>query len=71
MSPVTRAEYEDAYMEALRCLADSGHAVGKPFYDTTGTRYCIVDERKLNDEAVLKLWWGDEITRKILEGRPS
>jgi hypothetical protein len=67
--PITDAEYEDAYAEALLCLADDGHVVGEPFRNGTETRYSIVDGRKLNDEAVLELWWESEITEEIIEGR--
>jgi hypothetical protein len=67
--PLTDREYEDVYAEALLCLADDKHAVGKPFIDGTGARYCMVDERRLNDKAVLELWWGEDIAPKILEGR--
>ena len=71
--PLTDAEYEDAYTEALRCLADSGHAVGSPFINgfTNGTsaRYCMVDNRKLTDREVLEMWWKADISREILEGR--
>ena len=38
---LTDVEYEDAYAEALLCLADEGHAVGEPFISGTGARYCI------------------------------
>lgn len=65
---ITDAEYEDAYAEALLCLADDGHAVGTPFYRGTGARYCIVDDRKLTDKDVLELWWED-IASDIMEGR--
>jgi hypothetical protein len=47
--PVSDAEYEDAYNEALRCLADDGHLVSAPFRDSSGTRYCMIDRRKLDD----------------------
>jgi hypothetical protein len=67
--PLTDAEYEDAYAEALLCLADDGHAVGQPFINGTGARYCMVDERKLTDKNVLELWWDKRIARKILQGR--
>jgi len=75
---ITDAEYEDAYAEALLCLAayaeallclaDDGHAVGTPFYNGTRARYCIVDDRKLTDKDVLELWWED-IASDIMEGR--
>ena len=70
--PLTDAEYEDAYSEALLCLADEGHVVGKtfmPFTIGTGARYCMVDDRKLSDRGVLELWWGEDIAGKILQGR--
>jgi hypothetical protein len=35
--PLTDVEYEDAYAEALLCLADDGHAVSRPVF-TRGTR---------------------------------
>jgi hypothetical protein len=67
--PLTDAEYEDAYTEALLCLAEDGHAVGLPFTNGSTIRYCHVDHRKLSDERVLEMWWGEEITAQILEGR--
>ena len=67
--PLTDAEYEDAYAEALRCLSDEGHAVGKPFINSTGARYCVVDDRKLTDNEVLEMWWKADIARVILQGR--
>ncbi len=66
---LTDAEYEDAYQEALSCLAEEGHSVGIPFIHGTGARYCMVDDRKLSDRQVLTLWWRDAITREILQGR--
>jgi hypothetical protein len=66
---LTDTEYEDAYTEALLCLADDGHAVGTPFYNSAGTRYCMVDARQLTDAAVLLLWWNSNITRQILKDR--
>ena len=71
--PLTDADYEDAYAEALLCLADEGHAVGTPFNTdfingTTG-RGCMVDNRKLSDRGVLELWWGEDIASAILDGR--
>jgi hypothetical protein len=67
--PLTAAEYEDAYAEALVCLADDGHQVGVPFRNGTGARYCTVDGRKLDDRGVLEAWWEAEITAEILEAR--
>ena len=68
-APLTDTEYEDAYAEALLCLADDGYAVGEPFINGTGARYCMVDDRKLTDREVLELWWKTDIARKILQGR--
>ena len=68
-APLTDADYEDAYAEALRCLADDGHAVGEPFINGTGARYCMVDDSNLTDREVLEQWWKREITREILQGR--
>jgi hypothetical protein len=65
---ITDQEYEDAYAEALFCLADDGHTVGIPFANGTGVRRCEVDSRSLDDKNVLELWWG-EIASQILEGR--
>jgi hypothetical protein len=65
------AEFEDAYAEALLCLVDDGYAVGKPFCDGTGARYCTVEKHCLNDKDILELWWGKDIARRILEGRPA
>ena len=72
-APLTDAEYEDAYAEALRCLADDGYAVGEPFMFTNGigARYCLLDDRKLTDRAVLEMWWKADIAREILRGRRS
>lgn len=70
--PLTDAEYEDAYAEALRCLADDGYAVGEPFINGTngsGARCCMVGDRKLTDREVLVLWWTEDIAREILQGR--
>jgi hypothetical protein len=69
--PLSDAEYEDVYREALLCLADDGRIVETPFYNGNGVRYCLVDNRKLTDEEVLKLWWHEDITRKILKGRAA
>ena len=66
---LTDAEYEDAYAEALLCLADDRHAVGEPFISGTGARYCMVDDQKLTDREVLDLWWKSDITGEILQGR--
>jgi hypothetical protein len=66
--PITDEEYEDAYVEALRCLAEDGRVVGEPFLEG-GQRYCVVDGFKLDDAAVLKLWWESEIAAEILDGR--
>ena len=68
-TPLTDAEYEDTYTEALLCLADDGHAVGEPFINGTGARYCMVDGRKLTDREVLETWWKHDITSEILQGR--
>ena len=70
-APLTDAEYEDAYAEALRCLAEEGYAVREPFMFTNGTgaRYCMMDDRELTDREVLELWWKANIARKILQGR--
>ena len=67
--PLTDAEYEDAYAEALRCLDDEGYAVGTPFFNGTGARYCMVDDRKLTDREVLEMWWEADIASEILRGR--
>jgi hypothetical protein len=66
---LSEAEYEDPYAEALLCLEDDGHAVGVPFIDRTATRQCRVDGCRLSDEEVLELWWGKNITGKILRDR--
>jgi hypothetical protein len=66
---LTDTEYEDAYAEALLCLADDGRVVGAPFYNGSGARYCMVDGRKLTDQDVLELWWEKDIAREILKGR--
>ena len=51
---ITDQEYEDAYAEALVCLADDGHTVGIPFANGTGIRRCEADSRSLDDESVLE-----------------
>ena len=66
--PLTDAEYEDVYAETLVCLADDGHIVSEPFYDR-GIRYCVVDKHTVFDKEALELWWGEQITQEILEGR--
>ena len=66
--PLSETEYEDAYAEALFCLTEVGHAVGKPVF-TNRVRHCSVDQRKLNDKDVLELWWGKDTAKKILRGR--
>ena len=63
------SDYEDAYAEALVCLADDGHVVGKPSFNPAGQRHCVVDGKNLTDEQVLQAWWKDEITQQIMEGR--
>ena len=67
--PLSDAEYEDAYAEALLCLSDDGHVVGSPYINATGTRHCRVDNRLVSDQAVLELWWGKDLTARILKGR--
>ena len=66
---LTDAEYQDAYAEALRCLADEGHAVGEPYISGTGERYCMVDNGTLSDREVLDKWWTRDIASAILQGR--
>ena len=71
-APLTDTEYEDAYAEALLCLAEDEHAVGEPFIngiDGAGVRYCMVNDRKLTDREVLEMWWKANIAREILQGR--
>jgi hypothetical protein len=65
---VTDHEFEDAYREALVCLADVGHVVAGPI-GTDGSRVCIVDGQALNDYAVLNLWWGKKIADQIRHER--
>jgi hypothetical protein len=61
---MTNQEFEDAYREALVCLADVGHVVTGPF-GTDGTRMCMVDARPLCDYEILELWWGKKIADQI------
>jgi hypothetical protein len=61
-------EFEDAYREALVCLADVGHVVAGPI-GTDGSRVCIVDGKPLTDYEVLNLWWGKEIADQIRRER--
>lgn len=67
--PLTESEYEDAYTETLRCLADC-HDVGTPF-QRDGIRYCFVDGEQLDDRGVLGAFWNPEIVRMILKGRSA
>jgi hypothetical protein len=67
--PLTEEEYEDAYREALLCLAEDGHDVGAPFIAANRRRICLVDGRTLDDHQVLELWWGSDISCQITEGR--
>ena len=66
--PLTEQEYEHAY-EALLCLDDDGHAVGRPLRLRRTSARGMVDGRKLNDKAVLEHWWGKAIAWKIMRGR--
>jgi hypothetical protein len=65
---MTDQEFEDAYREALVCLADVGHVVTAPI-GTDGARVCIVDGRPLTDYEVLKLWWGQQIADQMRRER--
>lgn len=49
---LTDSEYEDVYVETLRCLAED-HEVGKA-YRRRGVRYCLVDNQELNDRDHLR-----------------
>ena len=61
---MTDAEFEDAYREALLCLGQVGHRVGEPGV-VNASRVCMIDGKYLNDNEVLKLFWGKEIARQI------
>lgn len=65
--PLTDTEYEDVYVETLRCLTEE-HDVGEAF-KRKGVRYCLIDRHKLSDRDVLNAWWDADIVRKILKGR--
>ena len=65
---LTNEEYEDAYREALLCLAEEHH-VGTPFSNGGGRRMCLVDGRILRDSDVLELWWGPQIASEIMADR--
>lgn len=67
---MTEHEFEDAYREALVCLADVGHVVAGPI-GTDGSRVCIVDGQPLTDYAVLNLWWGKKIADQIRSQRQA
>ena len=69
-SRISDAEFEDAYREALLCLADAGHFVGQP-ERAEGVRVCVVDGAALRDYEVLELWWGEEIAGQIRCARES
>jgi len=69
MPRLTDEEYEDAYWESLRCLANAGRDVGVPYMDSEGVRQCFVDGRALDDRGVIESWWSDQTTRKIFDGR--
>ena len=69
MSRLTDAEYQDAYIETLRCLTDAGRDVGIPYTDGAGVRYCTVDDKELNDRDVISAWWSEHVTRQIFDGR--
>jgi hypothetical protein len=62
---LTGDEYEDAYREALLCLSRVV-SVGAPFVNENGSRNCTVNAKILDDEAVLRLFWGETITAEIL-----
>lgn len=57
-------EYEDAYREALFCLAEAV-SVSKPFIDASGRRVCDVGGVLLDDDQVLERWWGEDVLEKI------
>lgn len=65
--PLTDAEYEDLYVETVRCLTEE-HEVGEAFR-RKGVRYCLVDRQKLSDRDVFNAWWDAEIAREILKDR--
>jgi hypothetical protein len=57
---LTFDEYEDIYRETLLCLSEEFYVVDS-FVDPSGNRVCMIEGVPLNDDEVLKLWWGDEI----------
>ena len=64
LGPLTFEEYEDIYRETLLCLAEQ-FSVGDPFVNPSGNRLCMIGGFPLNDDEVLKRWWGDEIGDEI------
>lgn len=62
---LTVEEYEDAYREALRCLADVCR-IGAPTR-VEGTRRCVINGVSLADSEVLRLFWGEAIAAEILQ----
>jgi hypothetical protein len=67
---LTHEECEDAYREALLCLAEF-LSVREPFLSASGKRMCRVGGVPMEDEQVLLRWWGKEITELILHGHES
>ena len=67
---MTDEEYEDAYREALRCLAEQ-FSVGQPFVRPDGTRVCSIDGILMEDEQVLKDWWEEDIVEQIHREYPK
>lgn len=64
LGPLTFDEFEDIYRETLLCLSEQ-FSVGDPYVDMSNNRVCMIDAVPLNDDEVLKLWWGDEIGDEI------
>ena len=64
LGPLTSEDYEDIYRETLLCLSEQ-FSVGEPYVDISGNRVCMIAGVPLNDDEVLKRWWGDEIGNDI------
>ena len=64
LAPLSCEEYEDIYRETLICLAEQA-SVGNPFVDSNGYRKCMIDGIPLNDDEILRRWWGNEIGNDI------
>jgi hypothetical protein len=63
--PLTPEEYEDVYLEAVRCLAER-YSVSE-ILEEHQRRKCEIEGHLLGEEDVLRLWWGIAIANEILD----